>query len=244
MTTLAIIPARGGSKGIPGKNIRLLAGKPLVAWTIEAALTAASVDRVVVSTDSEEIASVSRDWGADIIYRPKALAEDWSPSEDALIHVLETIDDADDIGLVVFLQATSPIRTAEDIDAAVARFHASSADSLLSVSPSHALLWREEDGVAQPLNTDIENRPRRQEMDQFRENGSIYVLKPEVLLRRRNRLGGKIVLFEMSEEAGLDIDTELDFILAGQILGEGATGGAAAVDISDGQARSRREEPV
>lgn len=213
--TIAIIPARGGSKGVPRKNIRLLAGKPLIAWTIEAALRASVVDRVIVSTDSEEIADVARKYGAEAIMRPSELAQDSSPSEDALVHVLQVVGNIDKLEAVIFLQATSPLRTDIHIDEAVTLFRDSRADSLLSVYPSHIFLWEERQGLAAPILFDYNHRPMRQAMtNQFQENGAIYVFKPEVLLEGRNRLGGKIVLYKMPEQASLDIDTEMDMIVA------------------------------
>jgi N-acylneuraminate cytidylyltransferase len=149
------------------------------------------------------------------------LARDETTSEAVLTHALEVIE-AGGLGepeLVVFLQATSPIRTGADIDAAVARLESSGADSLLSVSPSHAFLWREQDGLGVPVNHDYRVRVRRQDMPpQYRENGSIYVFKPWVLRQGRNRLGGRIVLYRMSEEAGIDIDAESDLDLAAAAL--------------------------
>lgn len=214
-STIAIIPARGGSKGVPKKNIRPLAGKPLIAWTIEAALRASVVDRVIVSTDSEEIADVARKHGAEAIMRPRELAEDWSPSEDALIHTLQVVGGVDRLEAVIFLQATSPLRKHNHIDEAVTLFRDSQADSLLSVNPSHIFLWEERQRLGFPILFDYGHRPMRQAMtNQFRENGAIYVFKPEVLLKGRNRLGGKIVLYKMPEQASLDIDTETDMIVA------------------------------
>jgi N-acylneuraminate cytidylyltransferase len=121
--------------------------------------------------------------------------------------------------LVVFLQATCPVRSGADIDAAVALLESSGADSVLSVSPAHAFLWEEREGRAVALNYDWRHRPRRQDMPpQYRENGSIYVFKPWVLRQGANRLGGRIALYRMSEEAGVDIDSELDLVLAGLLL--------------------------
>lgn len=217
--TIAIIPARGGSKGVPKKNIRPLAGKPLIAWTIEAALRSSVVDRVAVSTDSEEIADVARAYGAEAIIRPRELAEDWSPSEDALLHTLQVVGGIDRFEAIIFLQATSPLRTYIHIDEAVTLFRESKADSLLSVNPFHVFLWEEHRGLAESVLFDYNHRPMRQEMtSHFQENGAIYVFKPEILLKRRNRLGGKIVLYKMPEQASLDIDTEMDMIIAEVML--------------------------
>lgn len=221
--TVAIIPARGGSKGVPGKNLRPLAGRPLVVHSIVQALAAETVDAVYVSTDDEAIAEVSTAAGAQVIRRPAAISGDTSPSEAALQHALDVIAaEAGEPHLMVFLQATSPLRTAADIDAAVRKLEVDGADSLLSVSPSHRFLWRLKDGYAEAINYDYRHRPRRQDMTpQYVENGSIYVFSPDVLRRFGNRLGGHVALYEMPEQAALEIDSELDFQLMEAIMKQG-----------------------
>lgn len=214
---VAIIPARGGSKGVPRKNVRMVAGRPLLAWSIADGLESARVGRVYVSTEDAEIKRTVLACGADVIDRPAELAQDATSSEAVLLHALESIaaNGGGEPDLVVFLQATSPIRTGAEIDEAVARLEESGADSLLSVSPAHVFLWGEQEGRGVPLNHDWQHRSRRQDLPpQYRENGSIYVFKPRVLRQGGNRLGGKIVLFKMSEEAGVDIDSETDLELA------------------------------
>ncbi|MBE9166959.1 acylneuraminate cytidylyltransferase family protein [Pleurocapsales cyanobacterium LEGE 06147] len=220
MTIIAIIPARGGSKGLPRKNIRNLADKPLIAHSILNAKEAKLIDNVYVSTDDREIAKISRDYGAEIIHRPDELAGDIASSESALIHALSEIEKNKIFpDLIVFLQCTSPIRTSADIDNAIEKLQAENADSLLSVSPSHRFLWQEVDGVAKSINYDYRHRPRRQEMiPQYVENGSIYIFKPWVLKKLNNRLGGKISLFLMSEAASWEIDSLLDFEIAESLL--------------------------
>ena len=213
MATIAIIPARGGSKGVPRKNLRLLADKPLIAYSILDAQEAISVDSVYVSTDDEEIATVSANYGAKIIHRPPELANDTASSESALIHALKQLENqAINPELLVFLQCTSPIRSGVDIDKAIAKLKAEKADSLLSVSPSHRFLWQEVEGVVQSINYDYRHRPRRQDMNpQYMENGSIYLFKPWLLKETGNRLGGKIALYVMSEMAAVEIDSIDDF---------------------------------
>ncbi len=220
MTIITIIPARGGSKGLPGKNIRELANKPLIAHSIINAKEAKLVDKVYVSTDDREIAEISREYAAEIIHRPDELAGDTASSESALIHAVEQIESTGvAIDLVVFLQCTSPIRTATDIDNAIRKVTTEKADSLLSVSPSHRFLWQEVDGVAKSINYDYRHRLRRQDMQpQYVENGSIYIFKPWVLKELNNRLGGKIALFPMSEAASWEIDSPLDFEIAESLL--------------------------
>lgn len=213
MNTVAIIPARGGSKGVPRKNLCPLAGKPLIVHSILDAKEAKLIDRVYVSTDDSEIAGISKLYGAEVIQRPAELATDTASSEVALLHALTEIEQAGCFPeLVVFLQCTSPIRTGGDIDGAIAQLMSENADSLLSVSPSHRFLWEQAEGSAKSINYDYRQRPRRQDMSpQFVENGSLYIFKPWVLKSLGNRLGGKISLFIMSELASRDIDSVLDF---------------------------------
>jgi N-acylneuraminate cytidylyltransferase len=218
---LSIIPARGGSKGVPRKNIRSLAGKPLLAHTIEQALASKVVTQVVVSTDDPEIGSVAQDYGADVIWRPAELATDAATSESALLHTLNRLNQSGtlDPDLVVFLQATSPVRTADDIDQAVNALLDAGADSLLSVTASHRFLWRKESSGWNSLNYDYHSRPRRQDQPpECFENGSIYVFKPWVLRQFNNRLGGEIAIYEMDYWSSFEIDTEEDFALCEWIL--------------------------
>jgi len=219
--TVAIIPARGGSKGLPRKNLRLLAGKPLIVHTIEQANQSIWVTETVVSTDDDEIAAVSEAAGATVVRRPDDISGDQASSESALIHAIQSLLQ---LGrslpdLTVFLQCTSPVRRPGDIDAAVATLMQKGADSLLSVSPSHRFLWTEEGGEARSINYDFSNRPRRQDMaPQYVENGSIYVFRTKALLDIGNRLSGKVALYPMDEEAAVDIDSMLDMELAELIM--------------------------
>jgi CMP-N,N'-diacetyllegionaminic acid synthase len=219
---LAIIPARGGSKGIPRKNVQPVLGKPLIAHTIEHALSATYVTRTVVSTDDKGIAGVARAFDAKVVMRPPELATDTATSESALRHVLDSLRAAEgyDPDLIVFLQATAPIRRPFDVDRAIATLQAAGADSLLSVVPSHSFLWRHTgEGSAEPVNYDYRSRPRRQDLEpQYAENGSIYVFKPWVLREHDNRLGGKIVLYEMDAWSGIDIDAPHDLALCEWIM--------------------------
>jgi N-acylneuraminate cytidylyltransferase len=170
------------------------------------------VNQVYVSTDAPLIAQVATDYGASIIHRPPEFATDTASSESALLHALETIEK---IGiqpeLVVFLQCTSPLRTTTDIDLAIQQLRKEEADSLLSVSPYHRFLWHQINGIAEPINYDYRDRKRRQDMNpQYVENGSIFIFKPWVLKQLKNRLGGKISLFPMSEAAAHEIDSPQD----------------------------------
>jgi YrbI family 3-deoxy-D-manno-octulosonate 8-phosphate phosphatase len=218
---LAIIPARGGSTGIPRKNLQPLAGKPLIAHTVEAAVGAKAVGRVIVSTDDTEIAEAARRYSAGVVARPPEISGDTASSESALLHALDLLKNTEgyEPDLVVFLQCTSPIRWPDDIDNAVQALLDSEADSLLSVSPSHRFLWRVEDNEVQSANFDYQHRPRRQERSpEYVENGSIYVFKPWVLREFNNRLGGKIALYEMDYWSSFEIDTLEDLALCEWIM--------------------------
>lgn len=224
-SVVAIIPARGGSKGIPRKNIRMLAGKPLIVHTIEQAMQSRCVSETVVSTDDEDIASISKAAGATVVQRPADISGDQASSESALIHAINNFSQLGRVlpDLTVFLQCTSPVRRPNDIDEAVATLMKKGADSLLSVSPSHRFLWTNDGGDAKSINYDFLNRPRRQDMaPQFVENGSIYVFRTQALLESGNRLSGKVAIYPMDEAAAVDIDSMLDMQLAELIMLERA----------------------
>jgi len=211
MHNIAIIPARGGSKGIPKKNLVDFCGKPLIAWTILQAKSAQGVDEVFVTTDNPEIAEVSKSYGAEIITRPPELAADTSTSEAALNHALLEIQKSHSrtIDYVVFLQATSPLRENSDIENALAKITEAQADSLFSAAElSDFLIWSQTGGRLQSVNYNYLNRRRRQEEErpQLAENGSIYVFKPEILLKHGNRLGGKICYSLMELWKAFEID--------------------------------------
>lgn len=216
LETVCVIPARGGSKGIPGKNIKLLVGRPLIAWTISAALNANSVDRVIVSTDSAEIASAAIAEGAEVIMRPDNLALDTSPSEPALVHALKHLHATEnyDPDLLIFLQCTSPLTRSGDIDAAVRLHQQRNADTVLSAVAGHPFLWRmNNEGFAEAVNHDPGSRLRRQDIEpQFLESGAIYVLRAREFRKHGRRYSGKIIPYEMTEETVCDIDTPADFI--------------------------------
>jgi len=219
---LAIIPARGGSKGIPQKNLQPLRGKPLVVHSIQHSFNARAVDRVVVSTDDDEIAAVSFSEGAEVIRRPSAISGDSAPSEAALLHVLDTFRERGEPEpeLVVFLQATSPIRKPSDIDEAVRVLVDGDYDSVFSASPAHGFIWELRAGEGPvPLTYDPLHRPMRQEIgERLAENGSIYVVKPWILRETGLRLGGRIGMYRMGFLEALQIDEREDLVLARWIL--------------------------
>lgn len=224
MSTLAIIPVRGGSKGIPRKNLRDVGGKPLVVWTIEQALAATHDVRVVVSTEDAEIAQVAAAAGAEVIDRPAELAADTTATEPVILHVMDTLAASGyEPEHVMLLQATSPVRRPGTIDKAIEQAQQTGVDSLVGVVPQTPFLWwTARDGHGPTADFDVDHRPRRQELtdDQmrFRETGSLYVTRPWVYRERQNRIGGRIGLFIMDEVEGVDIDGPLDLALAGKTL--------------------------
>lgn len=218
---LAIIPARGGSKGIPLKNIVPLLGKPLLAYTIEQALATPAITRVIVSTDNTEIAAVARAFKAEVVMRPIELSGDKATSESALIHAVDHLQNTESYrpDLLVFLQATSPMRQPHDIQAAIDTLMHEKADSLLSVTPMHSFLWRETEHGAQSVSYDYRNRQMRQDGPQdFLENGSIYVMRPRILREGNNRLGGKISFYRMRAIDSFQIDEPDDLRLIENLM--------------------------
>jgi CMP-N-acetylneuraminic acid synthetase len=222
VTAVCVIPARGGSKGVPRKNLRDVAGKPLIVWTIEQALAVTAPLEVVVSTDDEEIAAVSRAAGASVPFlRPAELAQDTTATEPVVRHALGALDGTGLVATtVMLLQATSPVRLPGTLDRALAELASTGVDSLVGVVPQAPFLWRA--GDPPMAEYDVDHRPRRQDLTpatyRYRETGSLYVTQRWVYEDLDNRLGGRIGLFVMDEVEGVDVDTELELALAEQQL--------------------------
>ena len=224
---IAVIPARGGSRRLPGKNLTQVNGRPLLAHTIHQARNSQWIDTVYVSTDNDEVASVARENGAEVIARPAVLADDRSSSEEAVLHAMDNIEAANGVlpPAIVMLQCTSPVRESDDIDNAIKQFFADDADSLLSACATKEFIWRYKGDCGVPLNYEIGNRPRSQDLEpQYQENGSIYISRTELLRKTRNRLGGKIVIYEMGFWARFEIDDSDDLALIEWIMQRQNTG--------------------
>lgn len=212
---VAIIPARGGSKQIPKKNIKLLAGKPLISYSIQQALESKYVSKVIVSTDDKEIALIAESYDAEIIYRPKYLAEDKTPTEPVIEHSIKRLIKKYHCTpeYIVLLQPTSPLREAIDINQSIQKIKDENADSLLSVCENNRFYWNSE--TIKSINYDFKNRPRRQDKKwELIENGSIYITKTSVFLKAHNRLAGKIITYLMPKWKSFEIDELFDFEIA------------------------------
>lgn len=203
----AIIPARGGSKGVPKKNVRTLCGKPLIAWTIEHAERSKHVSEVIVATDDSDIGAIAMNLGAKVHWRSKESATDESPSEVVLREV--AIGRFSGAEAIVFLQCTSPLRQPHDIDGAIEKFREEGADSCFSARKIEGFTWKLGPGVISPTYA---RRLRRQDLHvhTIEENGSIYVFKPQVLATT-GRVGGKTVAYLMDPLDSFQIDEEEDF---------------------------------
>lgn len=225
MDIASIIPARGGSKGIPRKNIKLLNGKPIISYSIEASISCNLIDGTFVSTEDSEIYEVSKSYGAEVIKRPHELAEDTSSSIDVILHALDYLENNGRLpDAFVLLQPTSPLRTSEDIKNAVELFDVSDCDSLVSVCKlNHQALLNfslENDYLVQ--NTD-ENffKSRRQDMPTYYNlNGAIYITTVEFIRENKSFYGKKTVPYIMPQERSVDLDTPFDFKFIEFLLGE------------------------
>ena len=211
MAAVALIAARGGSRGIPRKNLVDFCGQPLLAWSVEQAVHADGIDAVWVTSDSDEILACATDHGARAIVRPPELSTDTATSEAAWSHALDEIESAaGPVDIVVALQATSPLREPSDIERALADFEEKGCDSLFSGSLiGDFFIWARRDGLLDSLNYEWRRRTRRQEFDeQYVENGSIYVFAPRLLRETGNRLGGTIGVTLMEFWKSFEIDSQ------------------------------------
>lgn len=223
---IGIIPARGGSKGIPGKNIRKIAGKPLIGWTIDAALDSRSLDRVLVSTDDPEIARVAEDCGADVPFiRPARFATDTATSFAVVSHAMGWLEkeDGQSFSRVMLLQPTSPLRTAADICEAIRLQEMLGAPAVVSVcaSSGHPYYLKKIDGngLLENFLDPCPDAVRRQDLPPvYRVNGALYLNSWDVLNTMKNFIPPGTGAYVMPEERSVDIDTPWDFFIAEQLL--------------------------
>lgn len=221
-STVAVIPARGGSKGLPRKNLANVAGKPLLAWSILQARESHGVDSVWVSSDSDEILQTADAHGALVIERPSEISDDSATSESAWIHALDVIESRGvDVSITVGMQATSPIREPSDIDFSLSQFKRDQLDSLLTVCEiEDFFMWRlQENGQPIGINHDFQNRLRRQVLEKrYLENGSFYLFKPNIIRTLGNRLGGKMGIYVMAKHKLFQVDNAEDVVLCEAIM--------------------------
>lgn len=227
---ICIIPARGGSKGVPRKNVRLLGGKPLIAYTIETAKESKYIERVIVTTDDEEIAEVARQYGAEVPFiRPAELAEDDTPPDPVLVHTLEFLREKENLEpeIIVWLEPPTPFRTVEEVDEAIRIFDADKeADSLRAVcepSQNPFKMWTLEGKYLEPLieqKEALHTGPRQKTKKVYWQNGSIFLLRYDTIMKKGNFFGDKILPLIVGNDKNIDIDTEEDLKLAELYLGK------------------------
>ncbi|PSP48874.1 acylneuraminate cytidylyltransferase family protein [Halobacteriales archaeon QH_3_68_24] len=225
MSVLGLVPCRGGSKGIPRKNVREVAGEPLLAHTVRASCDAERVDRTVVSTDDAEIKEAALEAGADVPFdRPAELATDEALIEPVIEHAVEWLreHEGETYDTIALLQATAPLRTAEHVDEAVATYEAEDADSLVAVSEGDSYRWRETPDGAEIVNYD--SRKRRQEKEpEYVESGALYLVDTDLFLETGDLQAGKTALSVLDRVSALDIDEPFELWMADEILSEWRT---------------------
>lgn len=216
-TFLAIIPARGGSKRLPRKNVLNLCGKPLIAYSIEAGLKSKYISKVIVSSDDEEILQISQNFGADVIKRPDNLATDTATTFDTIEHAINSLEKFD---YIILLQPTSPLRNEKHIDEAIELLNQRNADAIISVCETeHSPLWcntlNEDLSMADFLSKELLDKRSQELPKYYRLNGAIYICKTEKFLNNRGFfLENSIIAYMMDKKDSVDIDEEIDFKLA------------------------------
>ncbi len=228
MKILGLIPARGGSKGVPRKNIRLLNGKPLIYYTIDPAIRTEVFSEILVSTDDKEIAAVAEELGAKARLRPAHLATDTSPTLDTVVHVLQEYRSRGvEFDGVCLLQPTNPLRSRELIRDSLKRFESNGADSLITVRRvphefnPHWTFEQNNDGFLEIATGDTDIIPRRQELPlAYYRDGSIYLTRTEVILEKNSLYGERVDFLDVTQEAYLNIDTMDDWEQAERIFAD------------------------
>ncbi|WBU37144.1 acylneuraminate cytidylyltransferase [Homoserinibacter sp. YIM 151385] len=250
MSVIAVIPARGGSKGVPFKNLRTVGGVPLIARAVRAALAASAVDRVIVSTDDLDIATAALAAGAEVVDRPEELADDGASSESALLHALEHLRERGDApaGQLVFLQATSPFIDPAALDDAVRRVRDGEEDVVFSAVETHVFLWRDGGAGATGVNHDAAHRPRRQDREpHYAETGAFYVMDAAGFRAAGHRFFGRVGIALVDPRGAVEIDDVDDLDLAEAIAPviDGEAGARADTAVASGaELLSSREQPI
>ncbi|WP_245236739.1 acylneuraminate cytidylyltransferase [Streptomyces wedmorensis] len=235
-TVLAVIPARGGSKGVPAKNLAPVAGVPLVARAVRACLGARPVSHVVVSTDDAAIATAARTAGAEAVHRPAGLAGDTATSEAAVLHAMDAFEATHGraADVVLLVQCTSPFLTSAEVADTVARITSGAADTAFTAAPTHGFLWRETPGGATGVNHDKAHRPRRQDREpEYLETGAVYAMDATGFRTHGHRFFGRTALVVTDPARVLEIDDPHDLARAkalAPLLDEPVTPGLADVD--------------
>ena len=218
---LIVVPARGGSKGVPRKNLSTVGGHPLIEWSIRSGQESHHSKTVVVSTDDDEIAQVANSARALVVLRPAHLATDTSQTELTMAHALDVISDADSYSHIVLLQPTTPIRRVGLINQAIETMLGDGSDSLVGVVANSPFIWKGSTSDASP-QYNVAQRPMRQSFVasdlSYRETGNIYITTVDAFRKSGCRVSGKTSLFVLNEDEGLDIDTEFDIRLADTLL--------------------------
>lgn len=225
MRNLAIIPARSGSKGLKEKNIKLLNGKPLLAYTIEAAKESGVFDEIMVSTDSREYADIAKQWGANVPFlRSDELSNDTASSWDVVKEVIEKYKDlGTDFDTVALLQPTSPLRTSNDVKEGYKVMEEKDANSVVGVCEmDHSPLWAntlpEDNSMVNFIRADVIKKPRQSLPKYYRVNGAVYIIKVEYLLNSEDIYSDKSYAIIMPKDRSVDIDDSIDFIVAEALL--------------------------
>ena len=226
-TFLAIIPARGGSKGLPGKNIKELCGKPLIAWSIEAGLKSKYIDELVVSTDYQDIADIAKEYGANVPFlRPDYLARDTATSFDAVKHTIDFYKNelGKEFDYIVLLEPTSPLREIEDIDLAIEKLLSSSAESIVGISKTEDqnpafLINKDQDNYLSGYeNKDMKVLRRQDISDVYFFEGTIYISQTNILLNEETFYHKNTIGYEVPKYKSLEIDDIDDFIMVEAIM--------------------------
>ncbi len=227
LRVLGIIPARGGSKGVPRKNLRKLAGKPLLEYTAEAALASTRLSRIILTTEDQEIAEAGRQCGIEVPFmRPESLARDDTPMLPVIRHAVKTLEDSGDrYDAICLLQPTNPLRRPEDIDNCIRLLDEQEADSVVSMLPvpvefnPHWVWFSDSNGYLKIATGEEMPIPRRQELPAaWHREGSVYVMRRDVLVERNTFYGAKMIGYMMDPEKTVNIDTMEDWVRAEKLI--------------------------